>query len=454
MCVERRGWRRVYDLAERAIPADLLREEPSDAACLTRLVAQGGRALGVATRADLADYHRLLLDQVDAVIEARASCRSTVERLGRRRVGRPGRARDAASARRHRTTLLSPFDSLIWDRKRTTRIFGFEHASRPTSPSRSGPRLLRDAAARGGRIVGRVDPKREGRRCTPSRSRSSRARSRRWRPRCARPPSGSGATRSRSAGSTPAAAGGAASRRARRVGHAAWPTRRPAPRPYTGDGVPREPARRPRRLDRRRARRGRHDAPGVPQRRALGGAAVRRDARPRAARRAHADGPPRDPHPPLLHAVVLGQDLLGVARGDRALVADVATATWAARRTTRRRSWRRSAPTRSWYEPFADSAPALVPRVRRAKALFLNHVLDQPADRPRQARSTRSRTSTSTSSRERDDGIVVQRRQDARDRLGDHPRDVRRPEQRRPARGGQGRGLRAGASSPRWTRRA
>src|SRR6478609_5365420 len=65
VCTERRGWKRVYDLAERAIPGDLLREEPSDAACHERLVAQGGRALGVATRGDLADYHRLLLDQVD-----------------------------------------------------------------------------------------------------------------------------------------------------------------------------------------------------------------------------------------------------------------------------------------------------------------------------------------------------------------------------------------------------
>src|SRR5690606_35711077 len=54
VCVERRGWRRVYDLTERAVPAELQHDEPDDV-CLTRLVAQAGRAMGVATRADLAD---------------------------------------------------------------------------------------------------------------------------------------------------------------------------------------------------------------------------------------------------------------------------------------------------------------------------------------------------------------------------------------------------------------
>jgi uncharacterized protein YcaQ len=78
-CIERRGWRRVYDLAERAIPADLLREEPDDEACLSRLVRQAGRALGVATRADLAEYHRLRLDHVDAVIDQTGLVPATVE---------------------------------------------------------------------------------------------------------------------------------------------------------------------------------------------------------------------------------------------------------------------------------------------------------------------------------------------------------------------------------------
>jgi hypothetical protein len=162
-CVERRGWRRVYDLAERAIPADLRRDEPTDAACLERLVGQAGRALGVATRGDLADYHRLLLDQVDAALEGSGLVPVEVERWQA-----PAWADPAALATpvrgRHRTTLLSPFDSLIWDRKRTTRIFGFEHRIEAYTPQ---PKRVHGYYAMpllaGGRLVGRVDPKREGR---------------------------------------------------------------------------------------------------------------------------------------------------------------------------------------------------------------------------------------------------------------------------------------------------
>ena len=59
ICVRREGWRRVYDLPERVLPADLLADEPTDAECLAHLAALAARSLGVATRADLIDYHRL-----------------------------------------------------------------------------------------------------------------------------------------------------------------------------------------------------------------------------------------------------------------------------------------------------------------------------------------------------------------------------------------------------------
>ena len=162
-CVERRGWRRVYDLAERVIPADLLREEPGDEACLARLVAQGGRAMGVASRGDLADYHRLRLDNVDAVLEASGLVPVDVDGWGEPAWADPV-ALETPVRGRHRTTLLSPFDSLIWDRKRTPRIFAFEHFIEAYVPQ---PKRIHGYYAMpllaGGRLVGRVDPKREGR---------------------------------------------------------------------------------------------------------------------------------------------------------------------------------------------------------------------------------------------------------------------------------------------------
>ncbi|NYV75928.1 winged helix-turn-helix domain-containing protein, partial [Streptomyces sp. UH6] len=82
VCVERRGWKRVYDLAERAVPGDLLHDDVDDTECVRRLVVQAGRALGVGTRSDIADYHRLKGDQVDAVIEGSGLVPVTVEGWG------------------------------------------------------------------------------------------------------------------------------------------------------------------------------------------------------------------------------------------------------------------------------------------------------------------------------------------------------------------------------------
>jgi uncharacterized protein len=159
---ERRGWRRVYDLPERVLPGDVLSAEPSDEECLRRLVRLAGESLGVATRGDLADYHRLKREQVDAVVAGSGLVEVDVEGWAA-----PAWADPAAIARpprgRHRTTLLSPFDSLIWDRARTQRIFGFEHkieAYTPAPKRRHGYYVMPLLA--GGRLAGRVDPGRDG----------------------------------------------------------------------------------------------------------------------------------------------------------------------------------------------------------------------------------------------------------------------------------------------------
>ena len=176
VCVRRTGWRRVYDLPERALPAELLEGELTDHECLTRLLTVTARALGVATRADFIDYHRLsrfLNSQstkpAPALEEVAAAAGLTPVTIAAAKPvtawADPGAlaAATAAGAERHRVTLLSPFDSLIWDRRRTSRMFGFEHSLEAYVPKHKRVHgYYTMPLLAGGRLAGRVDPAREG----------------------------------------------------------------------------------------------------------------------------------------------------------------------------------------------------------------------------------------------------------------------------------------------------
>ncbi|MGI5206889.1 winged helix-turn-helix domain-containing protein [Spirillospora sp. CA-108201] len=163
VCVERVGWRRVYDLAERAVPAGLLATDLDDDACLTALVARAGRALGVATRGDLADYYRIKQDQVDRVVEAAGLVPAEVAGWPQRAWADPG-ALASPPKGRHATALLSPFDSLVWDRARASRVFGFDHRLEAYVPKDKRVHgYFAMPLLAGGRLIGRVDPAREGR---------------------------------------------------------------------------------------------------------------------------------------------------------------------------------------------------------------------------------------------------------------------------------------------------
>jgi uncharacterized protein len=163
VCAQRRGFKRVYDLPERALPVAALADDPDDATCLRRLVAQAGRALGVATRADLAEYHRLRGEEVEAVVRDAGLVEVAVEGWKGAAWADPDALAALGARGRHRTTLLSPFDSLVWDRARTLRLFDFHHRLEAYVPA---PKRVHGYFAMpllaGGRLRGRVDPGREG----------------------------------------------------------------------------------------------------------------------------------------------------------------------------------------------------------------------------------------------------------------------------------------------------
>jgi uncharacterized protein len=122
----RRGFERLYDLPERVIPPAIFAQPTLDPeAARELLVEHSARAMGVATETDLRDYYRL------DVAGARSAIAALVERGVLERAEVEGWAKPAYVHRELApatslgvTALLSPFDSLIWMRERTERLFG------------------------------------------------------------------------------------------------------------------------------------------------------------------------------------------------------------------------------------------------------------------------------------------------------------------------------------------
>ncbi len=125
----RRGFERLYDLPERVIPADTLNHPDIDQAeAQRRLLLRSADALGVATERDLRDYYRLDVSdskqRIAELVEAGELLPVTVQ--GWRQMAYC-RGEPRIPRRVRHSALLSPFDSLIWERERTERLFGFRY---------------------------------------------------------------------------------------------------------------------------------------------------------------------------------------------------------------------------------------------------------------------------------------------------------------------------------------
>ncbi|WP_339476533.1 MULTISPECIES: winged helix-turn-helix domain-containing protein [unclassified Pseudomonas] len=125
----RRGFERLYDLPERVLPASILQQPLLDEAQAQRaLLLHAADALGIATEKDLRDYFRLApadsRGRLAELEEAGELLRCQVQGWKQ-----PAWCRPAAKIPRKvaASALLSPFDSLVWERGRTERLFDFRY---------------------------------------------------------------------------------------------------------------------------------------------------------------------------------------------------------------------------------------------------------------------------------------------------------------------------------------
>jgi uncharacterized protein len=123
------NFERLYDTIDRVLPAEVLSSPtPSAADAQRELVRVAARALGVATEPDIGDYFRLpradSKARVAELVEAGELIAVEVEGWTA-----PAYLWPAARVPRRvdARALLSPFDSLIWFRQRTERLFGFRY---------------------------------------------------------------------------------------------------------------------------------------------------------------------------------------------------------------------------------------------------------------------------------------------------------------------------------------
>jgi uncharacterized protein YcaQ len=170
MIARRHNFQRVYDLRERVLPGWDDSALPTSEEVNRTLTLRAVKALGIAFPAWVPDYFRQPKKAITQHLEALASegalLRIEVEGFRGAAYIHPDQMHlleKAASISNHEptlTTLLSPFDPLVWDRRRVRELFDFDYTIECYTPAhkrRYGYFTL--PILHGGRLIGRLDPK-------------------------------------------------------------------------------------------------------------------------------------------------------------------------------------------------------------------------------------------------------------------------------------------------------
>jgi len=170
MIARREKFQRVYGLQEQVLPGWSDAALPSDEEIERAFILNSVRALGAAPARWVADYFRRpkkgLAQRLEALADEGALLRCTVPELGPLPVylhpdlKAQAEAAMSGALRSDVTTLLSPFDPIVWHRERASELFSFEYRIEVYTPAAQRkfgyftlPILHR------GSLVGRLCPK-------------------------------------------------------------------------------------------------------------------------------------------------------------------------------------------------------------------------------------------------------------------------------------------------------
>jgi uncharacterized protein YcaQ len=167
----RDGFRKVYDLTERVIPADVLNTRVDEAKTIDWACNAALDRLGFATSGEIAAFWDIVTatearDWCAAALTCHEIMHINVQAADgglRKSFARPDVMDCKTPAPSQRVRLLSPFDPALRDRKRAERLFGFHYRIEifvPAPKRQYGYYVF--PVLEGTQLIGRIDTKRDG----------------------------------------------------------------------------------------------------------------------------------------------------------------------------------------------------------------------------------------------------------------------------------------------------